>query len=93
MTKPHPALGPADRDRGELTSARNPRPVVVFAEDAYSDTPPVRGPRPHGVAWRRIMVRNEPEWVEQVRAILDDSASPDYRVVGPGEWCGRGVAL
>lgn len=73
---------------GELTLTRNPRPVVVFAKDAYSDTFLSVDHVP--TAWPcRIMVRNEPEWVEQVRAILDDSASPDYRVVGPGE---NGVA-
>ncbi|MBZ4359088.1 hypothetical protein LAM19_22830, partial [Mycobacterium tuberculosis] len=62
--------------------------VVVFAKDAYSDTFLSVDHVP--TAWPcRIMVRNEPEWVEQVRAILDDSASPDYRLVGPGE---NGVA-
>ncbi len=69
---------------GELTLTRNPRPVVVFAKDAYSDTFISVDHVP--AAWPcRIMVRNQPEWVDQIRAILDDSASPDYRVVGPGE--------
>ncbi|MCT2021687.1 hypothetical protein [Kocuria marina] len=69
---------------GELTLTRNPRPVVVFAKDAYSDTFISVDHVP--AAWPcRIMVRNQPEWVDQIRAILDDSASPDYRMVGPGE--------
>ncbi|WP_260849321.1 hypothetical protein [Kocuria marina] len=69
---------------GELTLTRNPRPVVVFAKDAYSDTFISVDHVP--AAWPcRIMVRDQPEWVDQIRAILDDSASPDYRVVGPGE--------
>ncbi|GEC98384.1 hypothetical protein KVA01_05390 [Kocuria varians] len=73
---------------GDLTLTRNPRPVVVFAKDAYSDTFLSVDHVP--AAWPcRIMVRDQPEWVDQIRAILDDSASPDYRVVGPGE---NGVA-
>ena len=68
---------------GDATIVRNPRPVVIFARDAYSDTFISVDHVP--AAWPcRIMVYNQPEWVEQVTAILDDSASPDYRVVGPG---------
>ena len=76
--------GELQLSNGDTAITRNPRPVVVFAKDAYSDTFISVDHIP--AAWpSRILVQNKPEWVEQITAILDDSASPDYRMVGPGE--------
>ncbi|MFI7481996.1 hypothetical protein ACH9EU_06215 [Kocuria sp. M1R5S2] len=68
---------------GDVRFERNPRPVVVFAKDGFSDSFVSVDHIP--AAWPcRIMVRDEPEWIAQIKRILDDSASPDYRFVEAG---------
>lgn len=73
---------------GHMRLERSPRPVVVLAKDGFSDTFISVDHIP--AAWPcRVMVRDEPEWIEQIKRILDDSASPDYRFVEAGT---RGLA-
>jgi hypothetical protein len=68
---------------GDVRFERHPRPVVIFAKDGFSDTFISVDHIP--AAWPcRIMVRDEPEWIAQIKRILDDSASPDYRFVEAG---------
>ncbi|MDO4255188.1 MAG: hypothetical protein Q4C81_08615 [Kocuria sp.] len=68
---------------GSHTFERVARPVVVFAKDAFSDTFISVDHIP--AAWPcRILVRDHDSTVSQVRAILDDSASPDYTFIPAG---------
>lgn len=62
---------------------RTARPVVVFAKDAFSDTFISVDHIP--AAWPcRVLVRDDDAMLTQMRAVLDDSASPDYTFVPAG---------
>lgn len=68
---------------GSHTFQRAPRPVVVFAKDGFSDTYLSVDHIP--AAWPcRVLVRDDQEMIDSVRAILGDSASPDYTLLPAG---------
>ena len=77
-------IDPQSLLRGELRLSagahsfrRSPRPVVVFAKDGFSDTYISVDHIP--AAWPcRVLVRDDEDLIAGMRAILEDSASPDF---------------
>lgn len=68
---------------GAHSFQRAPRPVVVFAKDGFSDTYISVDHIP--AAWPcRVLVRDDEETIASLRAILANSAAPDFRFLPAG---------